>query len=225
MILRHVSASARRGGFTLLEFLLAATLFGTIVGAFLTATSRSQALSDGQAVRLALESELIEVVGTLRRELERSGYAVDDVGNNFPLVFDAGACALPAFQHGGPGGDDAADSTELAFLVASDADGDDWPDLDPNNRVDWDAERRALLLVPNVNGLNDLVIRSTTAADRRLSSRVTRLTCERSATTGFAIPLRAVRISFTLSARDPDGRSIERTATEVFVLKNGGMDA
>ena len=224
MIPRNARPAGRRCGFTLIEFLLAATLFGSIVGAFLMATARSQSLSDGQMARLRLESELIDVIRTVRQELERSGYAIDD-GDDFPLVFEAGASPIADFAHDPPVGADADDSTELAFVVAADADDNDWPDLGAENLVNWSAERRALLLVPNANGLNDLVLRSTTTGDRRLSTMATRLTCERSSTTGFAIPLRAVRISFTLRTEDSDGRAIERSTTEVFVLKNGGMDA
>ncbi|QDU69990.1 PulJ/GspJ family protein [Engelhardtia mirabilis] len=219
--MRPAGARSRRG-FTLIEISITLTLFGSIVGAFLLATTRSRSLTDTQSIRLDLEAEVLDVVRNLRRELGRSGYATVD-GQDFPLIFDPGQSVLVDFQHDDPQALSEVDPTELAYLVASDADGDDWPDLDADNAVQWSDERRALLLVPNAQGFNDLVLRSTEAADRILSRRALYLRCETTSDTGFEIPLRGVRVQFVLGRQEPNGRELTRTSTEVFVLANGGL--
>lgn len=202
--------------------MIAITLFGAITASFLLATTRSRELTDSQAVRLDLEAEVLDVIRTLRRELSRSGYASVD-GNDWPVTFPAGASPLPEVVAPEPVPFDGVASTCMTFLQAQDADGDEWPDLDADHSVLWTDERQSLLLVPNAEGANDLVLRSTDGDERLLSRRASFLVCETTGDTQFQIPLRAVRIRFGLQRVEPGGRIISRAATEVVVLANGGM--
>ncbi len=205
------------GGFSLIELVFSVSIFGMIASAFVMTTRASGRTADTQGAVFDLESELSEVQDTLRRELRRSGYAVH-AGTAYPQISDAGETS--DFKH--TGAPDAAVAREIVYVAPADANNDDWPDLDSQNRVVWEADVRAVLIRPIADGFHELILARTDGTERVLSRRALALDFATSADTGFAIPLRAATYTVTLGRRSR-GLLIERTAAGSVALLNGGF--
>lgn len=214
--MKRAKRSAREGGFSMLELLISVSLFSLIASAFVVATQRTSDVSNTQAAVFDIESELFDVQEALRRELRRSGYTLLG-GVNYPRVLPAGE--VPDHEHTA-----VPDSRELLYLTPRDEDQNDWPDLDDNNRVLWEADARALLIRPLEPPFHELCLVQGDGTTRILSRRLLSIDFQTAVESGYAIPLRALRYELRLGRLDRERRLIERGAEGVVVLENGGFD-
>lgn len=230
MRLRGRTCGARRSsrGASLLETLIALSLFPLLIGACLTTIDGA----DSEAERGGRMADLVRradrALSTLTDELERSGFTSVD-GVDYPFFVDGDALEDAPEKHRHDEANAAAGAAvtarEVVFLLPQDANDDGWPDLtDAMQSVAWDTTEVSYVLLPSPDGSNQLVRREDGANDRVLARGVRRFLVEDAASTGFAFPINVLRITLEL---EDSGRGDERqslTATRHLTLPNGAPD-
>lgn len=218
----------RRSGFTLVELMFSAMILLLVVGCLTQALS---SLSNG-ATYAGTDSELqTQAERALRAiiaNLKPSGFATVG-GNAFPYLFEDGAAtgayaasAHPPATHTAQAGDpDFGPNQELVFVVPADADGDNRPDLDANGQMVWSAEQHSFVVITRPDGTNVLQQRIDGGSIRTIAHHIERIRFDDSASSGYEIPLRAIRVRIWLRERDEKG-ALHRYFTEAVVkLRNG----
>jgi hypothetical protein len=218
-----------RRGASLLETMIALSLFPLLIGACLTTLDGGNAEAErgGRMADLARRAD--RALSTLTAELERSGFTTAG-GVEFPFFVDGDALEdAPAMhRHDEANVAEGAPVTarEIVFLLPQDANEDGWPDLTPSMQsVVWDATQVSYVLLPAANGSNELVRRENGANDRVLARGVRRFLVEDAESTGFEFPINVLRITLEL---EDDGRGDTRqrmTFTRHLTLPNGTPDA
>lgn len=213
-------------GVALLEVMLGAVMLSVIIsGVFMSVAHMSRSAQAGgtQSYLLSAGQTALDRV---RDDLQRSGFTT--VGAlDYPHLFEDGvpgadfaphahAAPTPAIWAGGP-------NREIVFRIPADADGDGRPDLDANNQASWGAEEISYVVVPSPTGGNRLERRVDGAFDRVTARYVDRVTFDDAVTSGFAIPLNALRVRIDFAKRDPKGVMHRHTVQTVFRLRNGGV--
>lgn len=215
-----------RAGMTIVEAAITFTMFAIVLGGFVTNLRQFTLATRTQEAEFELQTSTLGVLAEIRRDIERGGY-VTLGGVEYPVLFPDGQCPLPAFVHAAPNVvvPGLGPSQEAVFVRPMDADGDNWPEIDANFDIVWDPDQIGYLLIPNPNGKNDLVCRTSAGVTRTLSRDVVQIVFEDPAATGFEIPLDSIRVTLTLSRRTPDGRDITRTDQMVVALLNGWLSS
>ena len=150
-------AEGRRasGGFTLIELVLAMTVFMLLLVTF------SQAV-DG----IRDESEDITLAGVLNVDTHDSLFQLaNDIRNStfttngaYPWVSTPTQLSKVGWNTGTPNVSEVSDETNrvIVFLLPLDADGDDRPDVNAAGEVIWNPAEFAYVLVPDPSGRNRL---------------------------------------------------------------------
>ena len=217
-----------RAGFALLELMIGVMILLVLVA---TLTQSLRSLSQGTAVtdvdgdlQTQAERALRSIIGSLKP----SGF-VTVGGNTFPYLFQDGNAtgAYAASAHAAPNHTAAADDAdfgpnrEIVFVQPADADGDNRPDLDAGGQMVWSTDQCAYVVVARRDGSNVLQKRVNGGAGRMVASHVERVTFDDNTSSGFQVPLRAIRVRIWLRERDAHG-SLHRYFTEAVVkLRNG----
>lgn len=215
-------------GFALLELMIGVLILLVLVA---TLTQSLRSLSQGTAttdtdgnLQTQAERALDAIIGSLKP----SGF-VTVGGNSFPYLFQDGnatgayaASAHPAPSHSALATDpDFGPNQEIVFVQPADADGDNRPDLDASGQMVWSADQYAYVVVARRDGSNVLQRRVNGGPGRMIASHVERITFDDNASSGFQVPLRAIRVRIWLRDRDAHG-SLHRYFTEAVVkLRNG----
>lgn len=241
---------AAKGGFTLLEAALSIGLLSGLLYVFFQSLAGFERLGRHSEALHAAAADAARAMGTIRRDLERSGH-LSVGGQAYPVAFAPGEppAGLAGFDHAAPnlisglsktspvnplpapqGGtglpgfapEQLPESRELVYILPADADGNGWPDLDQGEPV-WGGQRLALLLVPEGNGSNRLVRRTEAGAETVLAHGVRALRVDLPVDTGYSIPLDSVRVWLQLVRESERGGVQLFNRVDVIQLRNGGL--
>jgi len=217
-----------RSGFALLELMIGVLILLLLVG---TLTQSLRSLSQGTAytdidgdLQTQAERGLRSVIGSLKP----SGFVI--VGaDSFPYLFQDGNAtgAYAASAHAAPNHNakptdpDFGPDQEIVFVQPADVDGDNRPDLDAAGQMVWSADQYSYAVVARRDGSNVLQRRVNGGSSRVIANHIERITFDNNASSGFQVPLRAIRVRIWLRERDARG-SLHRYFTEAVVkLRNG----
>ena len=234
--------SRGRGGFTLLEAVLAIAVLGILMGGFLRTFGSFSELQERSDAAYNAAVEASGAMAVIRRDLSRSGFVLVN-GLDFPTTFPAGEppASLSNFGHekphkmakkghawggGGPTGGETEDSDvaqEGVVVLPLDANGDGWPDVDASGDPIWDPDVVGFQLVPQPDGSNNLVRMRDSGTETILARRVREFMMESPADTAYAIPLDTLRVSLVVQRVAEDGTIHEQQLVEIVQLKNGGL--
>ncbi|QDV08441.1 hypothetical protein Poly30_39840 [Planctomycetes bacterium Poly30] len=142
------------------------------------------------------------------------------VVSGFPIVFPGNTigAAFPALVHGPANvNPPTPQCQELAFLTPSDADGDGWPDTNAGGSIAWSGNPAAVTCVGNADGTNRVRLVAANGAARVLSRRIRSIVIDDSASTGFTIPLSALRITVYYD-RDPERPNLPAESLQTTLL-------
>ena len=215
-------------GFTMLELMFGMMILLLLVGSL---TQALQLLSHG-AASVDVDSDLQRQSATALRSiianLKPSGF-VTVGGVGFPSLFQNGAATgayavnahAPATHEALPGEIDFGPNQEIVFVQPRDADGNNSPDLDADGEMIWSPNQVSFAVVTLEDGRNVLQRRTNGGSIRTIASHVERIAFDDNASSGFTVPLRAVRVRIWLRSRDAQGK-LHRHFTEAVVkLRNG----
>jgi len=223
----HASRPAR-AGFALLELMIGTLILLLLVGAL---TQSLRMMSQGTAstdIDGQLQTQAQQALRSIIASLKPSGF-VTVGGNSFPYLFEDGnatgahaASAHAAPTHTASATDpDFGPNREIVFVRPADADNDNRPDLDAAGNMIWSGDQFSYVLVSRVDGSNVLQRRVNGGAIRAIANNIERITFDNNASSGFQVPLRAIRVRIWLRERDARG-ALHRYFTEAVVkLRNG----
>jgi len=223
----HASRPAR-AGFALLELMIGTLILLLLVG---TLTQSLRMLSQGTTstnIDGALQTQAQNALRSIIASLKPSGF-VTVGGNSFPSLFLDGnatgayaASAHAAATHNASATDpDFGPNREIVFVRPADADNDNRPDLDAAGNMIWNADQFSYVVVARPDGSNVLQRRVNGGTIRTIANHIERITFDDNASSGFQVPLRAIRVRIWLRDRDARG-ALHRYFTEAVVkLRNG----
>ena len=219
---------AGREGFTLIEMLISLTILA-IVGVTFSASMRSMAsLATAGTTRASIQREGSVALERILVELRQAGF-VTQGGFDYPHLFDDGAPGLgfEAHAHAVPAGAAVAGdydfgvTREIVFLVPADADGDSEPDVDANGDLAWGADEISYVLDQNAAGERALERRVNGGAPETIATGVERIVFDNAASSGWEIPLSAVRVQLFFRVQDNDGSEVRYSVEGMTRLRNG----
>jgi len=217
-----------RAGFALLELMIGTLILLLLVGAL---TQSLRMISQGTAstdIDAELQAQAQHALRSIIASLKPSG-VVSVGGNGYPYLFQDGnatgayaASAHAAPTHSASATDpDFGPNREIVFVRPADADNDNRPDLDAAGNMVWSADQCSYVLVSRSDGSNVLQRRVNGGAIRAIANHIERITFDDNASSGFQVPLRAIRVRIWLRERDARG-ALHRYFTEAVVkLRNG----
>jgi prepilin-type N-terminal cleavage/methylation domain-containing protein len=222
-----------RAGVTLLEMMVVIALLGLLTAATVTVlVSMRRANVTGNA-QLDLQREAERGLMRVVTDLRRSG-SVRLAGKDYPYLFEDGVpdeafgvhaheLALKGAQ---PSDYDFGANREVVLRLPADVTGpagvaDGVPDVDANGGLVWSANETSFVVVTRADGLNYLERRTNGGAPQRVCRYVERVVFDDALSSGFEVPLGAIRVRLYLRKRDGDG-IVHRHWGEVTVrLQNG----
>ncbi len=211
-----------RSGMTLLEAMVALAIFSTTLLAFGASLRATRNNTDLVTAIDRLNRQGMRAMRLVRENLERTGFE-----NGFPDIYDGDGIAVDwaQFDHDDAltAEGDVATSCDIVFRHPDDADGDGWPDT-LNGEPDWEANPRAITLVPDTDGTNRLVVTDDNGISRTIARSLDTITFETSSDTAFEIPLDCVRVTFNFLAPMRSGPPAVAQFSMVVRLKNGGFE-
>lgn len=227
--MRRPSLSPRRAraGGSLIETMIALSIFPLLIGAALATLRTDEAEGDRMAARADMVRRADRALTTLTTELERSGF-VTLGGIDYPFLIEGDALADAPILHVHEAANPAPDGVtarEVVFVLPNDVDGNGWPDLDAAmEAIDWNPVEVSYVLLPDGDGSNVLVRREDGGNDRVMARGVRRFVVDDALTSGFAFPLDVLRVGIEL---EDDGLGDQRQSlwfTRLVTLPNGGSD-
>lgn len=211
MAMKHT----RRGGFMFLEMTITLSIFAGLLTLFALSLRTTEADRELQEhIDLARE-DAAKALLQIREALTQT-----QVVSGFPAIFPGNTigATYPVLAHG------AANITpptpmcqELAYLMPADADGDGWPDVTAGGSLAWAANPGAITCVGNADGTNRTRIVAEDGTARVISRRIRSVVVEDSASTGFTIPLQALRVTAYYD-RDPERPNLPPESLQSTIL-------
>jgi prepilin-type N-terminal cleavage/methylation domain-containing protein len=216
-----------KGGFTLLELVVSFAILALLSVALSGALSGMNGLATGSSAGAQIQDAGERAMRLIRKDLQRSGFTT--TAASYPYLFldgaanapFAGHAHAPPTHHAKPGDPDYGPNREIVFLQPQDADQDDVPDIDANGELIWDATEFSYVLITGVDGVNYLQRRIDGVAPRTIASNVERVTFDDNTTSGFAVPLDAVRVRLYFRKRDSRGVLHRHLCEAIVKLRNG----
>ena len=213
----------RTAGFSLIELLISTTILLVLTGVMLKSLStlRSATVSSSTMSRVQEEGE--RALRRILSDLQRSS-SITLAGKTYPFLFDDGNPLDNGFANHAhpattrmarPGDLDFGPNREIVFLQPADADGDSVPDVGPGGNLSWSPNEISYVVVTGADGVNYLQRRVNAGQPVRIASHVERLVFDDQVTSGFAIPLRAVRVQIFFREPDDEG-SLTRYSTQAL---------
>lgn len=221
--------SHARSGFTVLDTMLATAILTVLLAAFgstVTSMVRSRQNLDTTA---RLHEQGAEALRTIIADLRRSG-RVSVGGLDYPFLFTDGVAAdpdfaihdhVPAQNEARPIDWDFGPNREIVLLAPADADFDGRPDIDVGGRLVWDPTEISYVVVTDANGVNQLQRRLNGGTPRQIVSNVERIVFDDFATSGFQVPLGAIRVQVWFRAEDATGLTHKYRVDVTVRLANG----
>jgi len=208
-------------GFTLLEMAASITLIALVTLGFAELHTQGQRLVQITDDEYELATDLADALRTIEDDFTRSGF-VEVAGEEFPQS-RSGAEDKTATMNAEWPALLSADSTEFELVLPADANDDDWPDLDAQRQLVWDATRITYSFEDNGDGRARVVRRVQGGQTTNTLTGAVRFVFEDPSATGWTIPMQHVRVSITAERVGARGYVSQRTATRVFRLPNGGL--
>lgn len=224
----RLSPRTTRSGFTLIELLIGMSLLFLLTAGLIGSVASLRGLTVAGSVDSQLQDMGVQAMNSILPDLKRSGFDAPG-GVSYPYLFDDGVAGAPfqghshaaAVKHAVAGDPDFGVNRELVFLRLRDADGDGVPDLDLQGMRVWDASVVSYVVVTRNDGTNVLQRRVNAGNPRIVARHVERITFDDNASSGFVVPLRAIRVRIWFRRQDEQGR-LHRFFTEATVdLRNG----
>jgi len=270
------SRAIDRAGFSLVEMILVVAVLAMLARMLVETSSSMGRVTSSATVEGILQLEGEEALASIVGDLRHSGFhGVGSAspgamigGKSFPYVFDDGA--PPAFEFGlhvhasapataRPNDPDFGPQRSIVFVLPSDldrderpeldADGDGWPELDgngdglhtddpsdvdslwdelantihPDTGLVWSHNEVSYVVVVLVDGSRVLQRRvdNDPATAKIVARHVERVQFDTPESSGWTVPLGAVRVQIFFRMMDKDGR-LYRARNEVTVrLRNG----
>ena len=218
----------RRSAFSIVELVVGMTILILLAAALTRATSGLRELGDSGGVQVELQEMGERALQQVALDLKRSGFATV-AGEPYPYLFEDGLAQggfalhahLPAASEAVPGDVDFGPSREIVLLQPADADGNGTPDIGVDGELVWDADEVSFVVVTRNDGVNVLQRRTSDGGLRPLARFVERVTFDDNLTSGFEVPLDAVRVRIFFRKRDAQGTLYRHTAERTVRLRNG----
>ncbi len=220
-------ASGRRG-FTLLELMIGVMILLMLVGSLMQSLRSMTRGSAYASIDGELQAQAEHALRAIIANLKPSGFALVG-GNRYPYLFQDGNATggfaanahPPATHHATAGQPDFGPNQEIVFVQPADADADNRPDLDGAGQMIWSANQFSFVVITRPEGTNVLQRRIDGGSIREIANHVERITFDDNTSSGFVVPLRAIRVRIWLREQDARG-AIHRYFTEAVVkLRNG----
>ncbi|MEM7515421.1 MAG: prepilin-type N-terminal cleavage/methylation domain-containing protein [Planctomycetota bacterium] len=215
---------SRRCGFSLLEAMITLSVFGIVMTGFMKSFDHFSRMTEQSSREYQAQAQTMNALEALVDDLSRSAF-INLGGTDYPQLHEMNALPVlpvefvhaPADASAGSG----ALSNDVWFVLPSDGDGDNWPDLDANGQPVWSPVIVAYVLVPDGRGTNNLERRTSAGAIQTVARRVASLRFEDPAAAGWEVPLETLRIRIETSVADERGSPLTRQAEAVVRLNNG----
>jgi prepilin-type N-terminal cleavage/methylation domain-containing protein len=218
-MMTRVRTIAARGGFTALEVMLSLTILSLVVAGISQAMRSMEGLGQAAEARANVNQAANRGLRRILADLKQTGFT-NDGGTNFPVLFTDGdpGNEFPGLVHAPP----PEGCREIIFLLPADVDGNKIPDLDANRNIVWDAPVYSFRLVTSPDGVNRLQRSVDGAGFRNIVSHVESVVFDDAISSGFEIPLDALRVQLTLAQADHHGQMHRITVEGVVRATNGG---
>jgi hypothetical protein len=195
-----------RAGLGLVELLIASAILAIFLGGL--------AFSSRSMLRMGLASDVrstAQELGATTLAVILEDLRVSGAHAPFPYLYDDGAALAPfdahahapADEHAAPGEPDHGPNREIVFRLPADDDRDGEPDFDGDGELLWSARELGYALVTAADGVNQLERRVDGRTQRVLARHVERVLFDDILSSGFELPLGALRVR--LWFRLPDG--------------------
>ena len=219
---------ARRSGFSTLEMLVSVSVLVILTGALVQAVGGLRRLTVGGTERALLQADGTKALTAILEDLRCSGFASVD-GKDFPYLFDGGEpdddfddhAHAAAAENAEAGDDDFGPDREIVFVLPADDDEDGVPDVDADGELVWDDEEISYVLVTGADGTNRLERRVDGANGALVARNVERIVFDDAESSGFEVPLDAVRVRIFMRRVNALGDVERYTAEAVVGLCNG----
>ena len=225
--MRTPSSHHRRAGFTLVEVLIASVLFCLLVATF------GRSLAGLAAERAALQTSAglqdmgARATGMVYADLRQSGFVAAN-GVNYPYLFEDGNAEVPFAAHfhvpaakqAEAADADFGPNREVVFCRPADLDGNDVPDVDGAGELAWSADEVSYVVVTEA-GVNYLQRRLNGGEARTVASHVERIAFDDATSSGFEVPLGALRVRIWFRRNDDTGLQHRYFIETTMKLRNG----
>jgi len=219
----------QRAGFTLLDILLAMAIMTFLIAAFGRTVASMMRTQDGMDTATRLQEMSSEALREILGDLRRSG-RVSVGGKDFPYLFEDGVADDAAFaihdhpaamQEALPTEVDFGPNREIVFVLPDDADMDTRPDVSAGGQLLWSADEISYVVIPDGAGLNQLQRRVNGGDPQRICSNIERITFDDFESSGFQVPLGAIRVEIWFRLDDPTGLTYRHHRAAMVRLGNG----
>lgn len=227
-----------RAGFSVVELSIGmAVLLVLAVGLSQSMNSlRSSTITGSADSQLQTMGE--KAMNSIVTDLKRSGFATPGPAA-YPYLFDDGDALAPFALHAHPaathialaGDADFGVNREIVFVQPLDADDrdpltvaptpDGIPDVDGNGDLMWNPVEFSYVVVTGADGINVLERRVNAAVPKIIARNVERVAFDNNATSGFQVPMDAIRVRIWFRKRDGEGALHRYFSEAVVKLRNG----
>jgi prepilin-type N-terminal cleavage/methylation domain-containing protein len=228
-----------RGGFTMLEMLIAATILLILAGSLTASLSSMRGVTNAGDVESRLQESGERILKAILTDMQRSGFVLVG-GIDYPFLFNEGNAnenwqavpngafgvhTHPAPTHAAVVGDpDFGVTREIVFVLPQDADGDQVPDIDAAGDLIWGAAELSYVLVTRADGINYVERRTDGANGQVIGMFVERLAFDDNDSTQLSpdpVPLGAIRVQVFLRQVDQEGLVRRYAASATVRMRNG----
>lgn len=228
--MRTTSGRGSRAGFSLVEMAMGVMILLILIGSLMQSVLSLSRATVLENVSTELQSQGERAQRAILDDLKRSGFTAVG-GIAFPYVeFVNGnvlnnnyiaSAHVPPIHAAQPGDTDFGPNREIVFVQPQDANGDRRPDIAANGQMIWSPAQWSYVVVTRGDGVNVLERRLNGATTKKVAHHVERITFDDYTTSGFQVPLLAIRVRIWLRQADARGE-VHRFFTEAVVrLRNG----
>jgi hypothetical protein len=182
-------------------------------------------LNMGVATEVRAEAQQLgaTTLSSILADLRVSGLAAP-----YPYLFEDGDADAPFDDHdhapaqelAAAGDDDFGPNREIVFLRPADDDSDGVPDFEPDGALAWGADEISYVLTTGADGINVLERRINGQPGRVVARFVERVTFDDINTSGFEVPLGAVRVRIWFRLPDGKGGTFRYSVEATVRLRN-----
>ncbi|MEM7311306.1 MAG: prepilin-type N-terminal cleavage/methylation domain-containing protein [Planctomycetota bacterium] len=217
-----------RSGFSLLEMVISSAIL-TILGLTVTLAMRNMTnLAHTSSARARVQRNGGEALTMVLADLRRSGFVEVD-GRDYPHLFEDGDAELPFELHAHDVAESVAEDSDYDFgvnreivLVAPlDGNGDGQPDVDGAGQLVWDTQEISYVLRTNGDGRNVVERRLDGVNPEIVAWDVERLVFDNAESSGWVVPLSAIRVQIFFRTQDDRGQEIKYFVEGTARLRNG----
>ena len=208
---------SRRAGFTLVEICVSSVILVVLMGAFTSAITGMVRLAKVGDTQASLRTEANRALKSVQQDLRTSGFVTVGLVD-YPSVVNSAFDQFTAQANDS----DFGISREIILVQPADVDGDNVPDVDADGALVWSADEISYVHVMAPDGIPVLERRVNGGGGRVVARHVERVVFDDAASSGWNVPLNAVRVQVFFRRPDDDG-VVHRYAVESTMrLRNGG---